>query len=107
MNRAARWNLADDALLVYYHVSPAFAFLIPMKPQFQLWLPTVFSAVLSSLFIGPIILGSRAPVTPGLIPFFCFLPMAFFFVALTTHNYVSQLEKRVAMLERQLSEKAG
>jgi len=81
-----------------------------MKPLFQLlqlWIPAVFSAVLSYFIIGPIIQGSKASLPPGLIPFFCFLPMVFFFVALVTHGYVSRLEKRVAILERRLSEKAG
>ena len=67
-----------------------------------LWIPAAFSAVLSFGVVGPVFSGYRISESPGLIAFYCFLPMAFFFVGTTVSSYVARLEKRVAALESRI-----
>ena len=52
--------------------------------------------------VGPVFFGHKIGESPGLIAFYCFLPMAFFFVGTTVSSYVARLEKRVAALESRI-----
>src|SRR5207244_2169558 len=75
----------------------------PMKLilKLQLWVPFIFSVLLSGIAINATML-SKASLSPGLIPFLCFLPMTFLFVATSISAYVSGLEKRLDALESHL-----
>jgi hypothetical protein len=73
----------------------------------QLWIPSVVSLGMSLLVIGPVFAGFKISDSPGLIAFFCFLPIVFFQVARVTHGYVSHLETRIDHLERRLTRTNG
>jgi hypothetical protein len=66
---------------------------------FNLWLPCVYAMALSGLVLYG---WSRSPISlpPGSPAFFAFLPMAFFFSALSTQNHVSRLERRIEGVEK-------
>jgi hypothetical protein len=69
-----------------------------MKQKLQNWVPMVFCASLSLICVGAFIGSSTA----GVIPFLCFLPMCFFFVATVTSNLqreVRELREQVAKLQ--------
>jgi hypothetical protein len=65
----------------------------------NLWLPFVYSAALSGLALYG---WSRSPVSlpAGSPAFFAFLPMAFFFSAMSTQNHISRLERQIDSLEK-------
>ena len=66
---------------------------------FSLWIPFIFSAALS----GIVLLGwSRSTISlpTGSPAFFAFLPMAFFFSAISVQNHISRLERRIEGLEK-------
>jgi hypothetical protein len=65
----------------------------------NLWLPAVYSMAISCIALYG---WGRSPVSlpPGFPAFIAFLPMAFFFSALSTLNHISRLEKRIANLEK-------
>ena len=66
----------------------------------NLWIPFVYSMAMSGLALYG---WSKSTISmPGGLPaFIAFLPMAFFFSAISTQNHVSRLEKRIASLEKQ------
>ena len=76
-----------------------------LLPKAALWIPFLFVVFLSALSIGSSFLGARSRPVPDLTVFLCFVPMAFFFVALTTQRYVSLLERRLDDLERRVGAK--
>jgi hypothetical protein len=64
----------------------------------NLWLPFVFTAAICGLALYG---WGRSPVSlpPGFPALIAFLPMAFFFSALSAQNQISRLEKRIQGLE--------
>jgi hypothetical protein len=62
---------------------------------------------MSLIVIVPIFAGFKISDSPGLLAFFCFLPIIFYQVARVTYAYVSHLETRIDLLERRLSETNG
>lgn len=67
---------------------------------FSLWVPFVYSAAVS----GIALIGwshSSISMSPGFPSYIAFLPMAFFFSALSAQSQVFRLEKRIESLEKQ------
>jgi hypothetical protein len=73
----------------------------------QLWIPSLVSLGMSLVVIIPVFAGFKLSESPGLMAFFCFLPIIFFQVARVTYGYISHLETRIDVLERHLSEPNG
>jgi hypothetical protein len=70
--------------------------------KLSLWLPFVFSIVLSGIVLNASHGSKASTLPPELTSFLCFLPMAFYMVAQATAGYVSKMEKRLDTLETQL-----
>jgi hypothetical protein len=66
---------------------------------FSLWVPFVYSMAMSGIALWG---WSQSTVSlPGGLPaFIAFLPMAFFFSAISTQNHISRLERRIESLEK-------
>ena len=70
-----------------------------MKQKLGHWLPIAFCTSLSFICVVGFI--SRSP-NSWIIPFLCFLPMCFFFVAAVTSNLqgqIRELKEQVAQLQ--------
>jgi uncharacterized membrane protein YoaK (UPF0700 family) len=70
----------------------------------SLWLPFVYAVGVSGIALH----GwshSTISLPPGFPAFLAFLPMAFFFAALTTQNHISRLERRIESMEKQAGPK--
>ena len=65
----------------------------------NLWLPFVYSLALSGIALYG---WGRSPVSlpAGSPAFIAFLPMVFFFSAISMQSHISRLEKRIAILEK-------
>ncbi len=74
---------------------------LAMRSRISIWIPFAFS---SYLCYQAVICGLKNPVfsTPGFIPFFCFLPMVFFFVGASVQNNIRILEKRLDVIEEKM-----
>ena len=72
-----------------------------------LWNPFIYSMAIS----GIALFGwsrSTNSLPPGFPAYIAFLPMAFFFSALSTQSHISRLEKRIESLEKlAATQKAG
>lgn len=66
----------------------------------QIWIPFVFSLALSGIVLLTGLAANIGNVHPAFPAFFCFLPMAFFFVANATWANYRALEKRIEELEK-------
>ena len=66
-----------------------------MKENMHNWVPLIFCAALSLISVMTL----TSSGTAGVIPFVCFLPMCFFFVAITT----GRLQREIYDLQEQLS----
>ena len=67
-----------------------------MKQKIGHWLPIAFCVGLSFICLAGVL--SRSP-SSWIIPFLCFLPMCFFFVAAVT----SHLQRQVVELQEQVA----
>jgi hypothetical protein len=69
-----------------------------------LWLPFVYAVAVSGIALHG---WSQSSISlpPGFPAFLAFLPMAFFFAALTTQSHISRLERRIDSLEKQAGPK--
>jgi hypothetical protein len=76
-----------------------------MQPKTaSVWVPFIYSAVLSAITLIANIASAFITGQPnaGMIPFLAFLPMAFYFVAMSQkqhHNEIQALETRIRQLE--------
>jgi hypothetical protein len=71
---------------------------------FSLWIPLVYAVGVT----GIALYGwshSTISLPPGFPAFLAFLPMAFFFAAMTTQSHISRLERRIDSLEKQAGPK--
>jgi len=75
-----------------------------MRDKLGPWLPAIFCAVLSSITIVANLAGQFMTGTgstgPGDIPFYCFMPMCFFFVG----AYLSHLKNENQKLRERVDE---
>jgi hypothetical protein len=69
-----------------------------------LWLPFVYAVAVSGIALHG---WSQSSISlpAGFPAFLAFLPMAFFFAAMTTQNHISRLERRIESLEKQAGPK--
>jgi hypothetical protein len=70
-----------------------------MKQKIGHWLPMAFCVALAFICLTAVL--SRSP-SAWIIPFLCFLPMCFFFVAAVTSNLqreIRELREQVAKLQ--------
>ncbi len=70
-----------------------------MKQKAGHWLPIAFCVCLSAICLAGVL--SRTP-SSWIVPFLCFLPMCFFFVAAVTSNLqreIRELREQVAKLQ--------
>lgn len=70
-----------------------------MKQKLRHWLPTLYCVALACICAVAFI--SRGSGT-GILPFLCFLPMCFMFVAIVTSNLqreIRELREQVAKLQ--------
>ena len=66
----------------------------------NLWIPFLYAMAISGIALygwGR----STVSLTAGSPAFIAFLPMAFFFSAISTQSHISRLENRIASLEKQ------
>ena len=72
----------------------------------SLWLPFVYAMALSVIVLRSWS-QSTTSLPAGSPAFMAFLPMAFFFSALSIQTHISKLEKRIESLEKQAGPKMG
>lgn len=77
---------------------------MPRPRPINIWLPWIFSIVLSVIVLVGNVAGSFATgaTDAGMIALICFLPMTFFFVAAAqkqTCEHIRDLESRIHQLE--------
>ena len=76
-----------------------------LSPRAALWIPTVFVAALSAITILASVYGTGKALPGSLTVLVCFLPCVTMMIAQATQRNVSQLEARIAELERQTNPK--
>ena len=72
-----------------------------LSPKAALWIPTVFVAALCAMTMFASLNGIGKPLPGSLTVLVCFLPCVTMMIAQVTQRNVSQLEARIAELERQ------
>jgi len=72
----------------------------PIKRMILIWMPFAFMLFMTAMTLAPIFFKVGDAIPSSLIPFVCFLPMAFFFVANATFTEISGLEARIRDLEK-------
>ncbi len=72
----------------------------------SLWLPFAYVLALSSIALHSMS-QSSIPLSPGLLPFLAFIPMAFFLSAINAQKHISRLEKRIEVLEKKAGSPVG
>jgi hypothetical protein len=76
-----------------------------LSPKLSLWIPTAFVACLSTIVLIASQFEKGTPLPGSLIVLVCFLPCATMMIAQVTQRYISQLEARLAELERRTAPK--
>ena len=80
---------------------------LPFKRALMIWMPFAFSAFIAAITLAPTFYGISDPMPLGLVPFICFLPLAFFHSANATFIEISALEARIQKLENKGAEQGA
>jgi len=73
---------------------------LPIRRSIMLWMPFFFASFVAAIALVPTFLRIGDGLPSALIPFVCFLPMAFYFSAQASFNEILSLEARIQELEK-------
>jgi threonine/homoserine/homoserine lactone efflux protein len=76
-----------------------------LNPKASLWVPTAYATVLSAVSVLGSQYGIGQSIPGSMIALVCFLPLLTMMIAQTTRRNLSELEARIAELERQTAQK--